>query len=54
MWTIFKRRASAVGHACERGVTSIEYGLIAAAVAVLVAAGVFGLGPRILLLFQSI
>lgn len=38
----------------ERGVTSIEYGLIATAIALLVAAGVFGLGPKILALFQGI
>lgn len=38
----------------ERGMTAIEYGMMATALAVLVAAGVFGLGPKILALFQSI
>ncbi len=38
----------------ELGVTSIEYGLIATAVAVLVAAAMLGLGPKILELFQAI
>lgn len=38
----------------ELGVTSIEYGLLATAVALLASAGVFGLGPRVLAIFQSI
>jgi Flp pilus assembly pilin Flp len=38
----------------DRGVTSIEYGLLATTVALLVSAGVFGLGPRILVVFESI
>jgi Flp pilus assembly pilin Flp len=54
MKSYFKARAHAISRGDGRGVTSIEYGLIATAVALLVAAGVFGLGPRILLLFQSI
>ncbi len=40
-------------HDDELGVTSIEYGLLATAVALLVAAGVASLGPKILALFQS-
>ncbi len=38
----------------DRGVTSIEYGLLATTVALLASAGVFGLGPRVLAIFQSI
>ncbi len=42
---------------CKRedaGVTSIEYGLIATAIAVLVAAGVVGLSPKVIALFNAI
>ena len=38
----------------DRGVTSIEYGLLATTVALLASAGVFGLGPRVLAIFDSI
>lgn len=38
----------------EAGMTMIEYGLICAAIAVLVSAGVVGLGPKILAVFGSI
>lgn len=38
----------------DQGVTSIEYGLMATGVALLASAGVFGLGPRVLVIFQSI
>ncbi|VXB69198.1 Flp family type IVb pilin [Aeromicrobium sp. 9AM] len=38
----------------EDGVTSIEYGLIATAIALLVAAGVGGLAPKVLALFNAI
>ncbi len=38
----------------DAGVTSIEYGLIAAAIALLVAAGVGGLAPKVIALFNAI
>ena len=38
----------------EAGVTSIEYGLIATAIALLVAAGVAGLAPKVIALFNAI
>ncbi len=38
----------------DAGVTSIEYGLIGTAIAILVAAGVAGLGPKVIALFSAI
>jgi Flp pilus assembly pilin Flp len=38
----------------DAGVTSIEYGLIATAIAILVAAGVSGLAPKIMALINAI
>jgi len=38
----------------DAGVTSIEYGLVATAIALLVAAGVGGLAPKVLDLFAAI
>ena len=38
----------------DAGVTSIEYGLIAAAIAVLVAAAVASLAPKVAALFSAI
>ncbi|GAA3515344.1 hypothetical protein GCM10022234_07940 [Aeromicrobium panaciterrae] len=49
-----KKRVRDLARRGERGVTSIEYGLIATTIALLVAAGVFGLGPKVLALFQAI
>ena len=38
----------------EAGVTAMEYGLVATAIAVLVAAGIAGLGPKVIALFVAI
>lgn len=54
MTNIFRAQDPTSDRDFDRGVTSIEYGLLATTVALLVSAGVFGLGPRILVIFQSI
>ncbi|MDR7086068.1 Flp pilus assembly pilin Flp [Aeromicrobium panaciterrae] len=51
LWGVQRRTTDREG---DQGVTSIEYGLLATAVALLASAGVFGLGPRVLAIFQSI
>ena len=38
----------------DDGITAIEYGMMAAGIAIFVAAGVFGLGPQLQSLFESI
>lgn len=52
MKDILFARAGVRDDSDECGVTSIEYGLVAAAIALLVAAGLVSLGPKILQLFQ--
>jgi Flp pilus assembly pilin Flp len=47
-------RFSAGSEQDDAGVTSIEYGLIATAIALLVAAGVGGLAPKVIVLFTAI
>lgn len=48
------RRLSIRSRHEDAGVTSIEYGLVATAIAVLIAAGVGGLAPKVIALFSSI
>jgi len=47
-------RLSAGSRSGDAGVTSVEYGLVATAIALLVAAGVAGLGPKVIALFSAI
>ncbi len=51
-----RRVASRLSHGSKHedaGITSIEYGLVATAIALLVIAGVGSLGPKILALFRG-
>lgn len=54
MTNLFGAQKHTTDRDSDLGVTSMEYGLMATGVALLASAGVFGLGPRILAIFQSI
>ncbi len=54
MSNFFEGLRRRINHRGDGGITAIEYGLIATALALLVSAGVFGLGPKIVAVFSSI
>ncbi len=54
MRTVFEGLGQRLDRKGDRGITAIEYGLIATALALLVSAAVIGLGPKILAAFSSI